>query len=329
MNSILASDSNQINMDTVNFDNTKLSQLINFKFGDPINICLEVNPPRGVDFTSVLKRLKGNVAGISFINVTDSALARMRCSPFAFASILKQELGIEPLVNVSCRDRNVIALQGDLLGGSILGIKSVIALTGDAISVGDMPNAKGVFEINSVGLLDIISKLNNGFDLVGNTLKGKTDYIAGVVVNPNAKNISAELRRLEKKRLAGARYALSQPVFDLESAREFLTQANREVRIPILLGLMPLRSGDAGLGLKNIPGMKVPQDMIDECIRTGNNDFSEYSINRAIKTAEELVDLVGGFHVISGPTPLLGLKLAHILVDKFKGYKSNLSLADL
>src|SRR5689334_4471947 len=112
-------------------------------------LCLEVNPPRGTDLTAIFQRLDGNIDGIDFLNVTDSALARMKCGALPFASLLKQRYGIEPLVNLACRDRNIIALQSDLLGGWILGVRSVVALTGDAVTVGDLPETKGVFEVNS------------------------------------------------------------------------------------------------------------------------------------------------------------------------------------
>lgn len=294
-----------------------LDRLAAFKKGDPLHFCLEVNPPRGVDYSGVVKRLRDTLDGVSFINVTDSALARMKAAAFPFASVLKRELGVEPLVNLSCRDRNVIALQGDLLGGAMIGIRSVVALTGDALSVGDMPNAKGVFEVNSVGLLDIIRSLNEGVDLAGNGLKGTPQVVPGVVVNPNARNVNAELRRLEKKRAAGARYALTQPVFDGPAARAFLEQANQSVDMPILLGVMPIRSGNAGLAMASVPGIRLPAALIEECTRIGEGDLSELSLARAVAICEDVRDLVAGFHVVSGPTPTLGLRLVRLLVEQF------------
>lgn len=294
-----------------------LDLLATFKQGDPLHFCLEVNPPRGVDYSGVVKRLQGKLEGVSFLNVTDSALARMKAAAFPFASVLKRELGIEPLVNLSCRDRNVIALQGDLLGGAMIGIRSVVALTGDALSVGDMPDAKGVFEVNSVGLLSIIRSLNEGVDLAGNAIKGIPGLIPGVVVNPNARNMSAELRRLEKKRAAGARYALTQPVFDPAAARAFLEQAHQVIDMPIMLGVMPIRTGSAGLAMAAVPGIRLPGELIEECRRVGEEDLSEFSLALAAEICEGVRDLVAGFHVVSGPTPTLGLRLVRLLVERF------------
>ncbi len=294
-----------------------LNKLISFRTGDPLHFCLEVNPPRGIDHDGVVARLKGKLGGVSFINVTDSALARMKAAALPFASVLKRELGVEPLVNVSCRDRNVIALQADLLGASMLGIRSVVALTGDALSVGDMPAAKGVFEVNSVGLLGIISSLCRGEDLAQNALKGSPVITPGVVVNPNARNISAELRRLEKKKNAGARYALTQPVFDLPLARTFLEQAIQTVELPILVGVMPIRSGKAGLAMNAVPGIKLPDELVKECQDIGEGDFSARSIERAMTICEGVRGLVAGFHVVSGPAPTLGLELVSLLVKQF------------
>ncbi len=294
-----------------------LHKLISFRPGDPLHFCLEVNPPRGIDHDAVVVRLKGKLGGVSFINVTDSALARMKAAALPFASVLKRELGVEPLVNVSCRDRNVIALQADLLGASMLGIRSVVALTGDALSVGDMPEAKGVFEVNSVGLLGIISSLCRGEDLAQNALKGSPVITPGVVVNPNARNISAELRRLEKKKNAGAQYALTQPVFDLSAARAFLEQAIQTVQLPILVGVMPIRSGKAGLAMNAVPGIKLPDELVKECQDIGEGDFSVRSIERAVTICEGVRDLVAGFHVVSGPAPTLGLELVSLLVKYF------------
>jgi homocysteine S-methyltransferase len=242
----------------------------------------------------------------------------MRLSPLPFASILKERFGIEPLVNISCRDRNLIALQGDLLAGWAAGIRSVIALTGDAVTIGDAPETKGVFEVNSVGLLGVIAKLNSGTDWVGNPLKGAPGYVAGVVVNPNARNPAAEVKRLLRKVEAGAKYALSQPVFDLEASRSFFTQA-QAAQIPILMGLMAVRSKAAVSGLENIPGIKVPEVIKQRAAEASEEeDLSEFFIQHAIHLAKGNKGVVAGYHVISGTTPKLGMTLLGALVREFK-----------
>jgi 5,10-methylenetetrahydrofolate reductase len=296
-----------------------LDKLNNYTVGTskPL-LCLEINPPKGTDTESVFSRLEGNLGGVDFLNVTDCALAKMRSSGLIFGALLKQRFGIEPLVNLSCRDRNLIALQSDLLGAWSLGVRSVIALTGDAVTVGDDPERKGVFEVNSVGLLGCINTLNSGKDLVGNELKGKPDFVSGVVVNPNAKNVGAEVRRLEKKLKAGARYALSQPVFDEESSYEFFSAVSA-VKIPIFMGLMPVKTRESALAIGKVPGIKMSDKLMAEFDNAKSDDLSEYSIEHCLKLAERNRNFVVGFHVISGAAAKLGLRLAGRLSDFIRG----------
>lgn len=276
-------------------------------------ICLEVNPPKGVTYETIFQRLDGAVDGVDFFNVTDSALARMRCAPLPFASLLKQRYGIEPLVNVSCRDRNIIALQSDLLSGWMLGIRSIVALTGDAVSVGDMPEAKGVFELNSIGLLNMVKHLNGGFDAAKNALAGAPAFAPGVVVNANARNVGPEIRRLQKKLDAGAFYALSQPVFDVEAAVSFLKQAST-VKIPIFLGLMPLRNAAAATAVSAIPGIKVAEHVAAKLAGLPDKEVQEISLAHCLEIAKATREFIAGYHVVCGAAPKLGLKLAQTLV---------------
>lgn len=280
-------------------------------------ICLEVNPPRGVDCEAIFERLEGKLAGVDFLNVTDSALARMRFSALPFAALLKNKFGIEPLVNISCRDRNLIALQADLLAGWGLGVRSVVALTGDAVTIGDAPDTKGVFEVNSVGLLQAIRTLNAGHDLVGNDLQGAPQYLPGVVVNPNVKNPAVELKRLERKVAAGAAYALSQPVFDVETSTAFF-RSTQSIGIPILMGLMAFRSSKAALNIVNVPGLRLSEEMRALVTAHEGEDFSELSIAHCLKLAAANSEFVAGFHVVSGTTPKLALKLTQQLVEERK-----------
>jgi methylenetetrahydrofolate reductase (NADPH) len=289
-------------------------------------LCMEVNPPRGVDAEPVIKRLSAYVEKIDLLNITDSALARMKCAALPFASLVKSRLGVEPLVNFACRDRNLIAIQADLLAAWMLGVRSVIALTGDAVKIGDMPECKGVFEVNSIGLLNTIATLNGGHDLAGNELKGSPAYIPGVVVNPNARNPKAEIKRLQKKKEAGALYALSQPVFDCESSVAFFQEA-QEVGIPLLIGLLPFRSAQAARNIASVPGIRL-SDAVEEMIRTSDEvDLSEASIQFCVEIARLNRGYVAGFHVISGVSPKLGLSLIDELYRTFCVPKKNIDTA--
>ncbi|RIL04892.1 MAG: hypothetical protein DCC75_12185 [Proteobacteria bacterium] len=289
-------------------------QILAERFTNPAKplICLEVNPPRGTEVEPIIRRLENQLSGIDFLNVTDCALARMRLAALPFGALLKQRLGLEPLVNLSCRDRNLIAIQADLLAGWVLGVRSLVALTGDAVSVGDEPDRKGVFEVNSLGLLGAISTLNAGKDLAGNDLKGRPEFVAGAVVNPNANNTAAELKRLRRKKEAGAVYALSQPVFEEQSAREFFSAA-KEVGLPILMGLMALKTARALDGIVKGPGIKVADSIKKKVSESGDSHISRVSIEHCLKLAKANKQLVCGFHVISGTTPLLALELAQEL----------------
>jgi 5,10-methylenetetrahydrofolate reductase len=274
-------------------------------------LCLEVNPPRGTDVEAVFNRLS-EIKGVDLINVTDSALAKMKLSGIAFASLFKQRFGIEPVVNLSCRDRNVIALQGDLLGAWSLGIRSIVALTGDAVTVGDLPEAKGVFEVNSVGLLNIIKTLNSGRDMTGVELKGATSFVPGVVVNPNARNHNAEIRRLSRKAEAGGVYSLSQPVFDSEMACEFFAAAAQS-GIDNLVGLLPVKSAKGFYGMAKIPGIKVPDKVLERVAQLSDSDVAKYSLDLACEIALKVRPYVRGFHVVSGGSPLLAVELCCVL----------------
>lgn len=274
-------------------------------------LCLEINPPRGTDVGAVLDRYVG-LQGVDFVNVTDSALAKMKLSGLVFGSLFKQRFGVEPLVNLSCRDRNVIALQADLLGGWSLGVRSIVALTGDAVTVGDMPDAKGVFEVNSIGLLSILKNLNNGKDLAGIELKGKTEFVPGVVVNPNARNRDAEIRRLVRKREAGGVYSLSQPVFDVEQALAFFEVA-KDAGVDNFVGLLPFKTAKAFEAVAKIPGIKVPEALVAKAHALPEQDVAAFSMDIACEIAERVRPFVRGFHVISGGSPLLAVNLCNRL----------------
>ena len=293
----------------------KLRQAVNGGEGKPL-LCIEVNPPRGVDVEEVFQRLEGKLKGIDLFNVTDSALARMKFAALPFASLLKAHFEIEPLVNLSCRDRNLIAIQGDLLAAWATGIRSIVALTGDAVTIGDSPDRKGVFEVNSIGLLNTIYKLNSGSDVSGNALKSAPAFYPGVVVNPNARNQAAELKRLARKKDAGALYALSQPVFDEALSLSFFEKA-KEMGIPILMGLLPFKSSRAALSVADlVPGIKISERIIEVLKDKGEEqDLSDFFIEQCLSLAKLNRKHVSGFHIISGVTPKLALRLARHLVE--------------
>ena len=293
-------------------ENKKLTP--GFTFSKPLSLCLEVNPPHGISPQQIFERLEGRLSGVDFINVTDCALARVRFASLPFAALLKQRFGIEPLANVTCRDRNLLAIQADLLAAWACGVHSVVAITGDAVTIGDSPERKAVFEVNALGLLNVIKTLNGGKDLSGAELKGSPDFAPGVVVNPNAGNPAVELRRLQLKKDAGACYAISQPVFDEESSASFFSEA-KKIGIPILMGLLALKSAESFKVINKIPGIKIPEHVKQVAAESGSKDLSSFFLQHCLRLARLNCGLVAGFHVITGPNAALALELTRELAS--------------
>jgi 5,10-methylenetetrahydrofolate reductase len=280
-------------------------------------LCLEVNPPRGTDFSTALEKISPSLDKIDFLNVTDCALAKMKAAALPFGALLKRETGKEVVVNLACRDRNLIALQADLLAAWMMGVKGIVALTGDAVSVGDSPDCKGVFEVNSVGLLQAISSLNKGQDIIGHELKGHPSFISGCVCNPNAKNTEVEVRRLTKKCLAGAVFSLSQPVFDISLGSKFFGLA-KSINAKLYCGLMPIKNKKALQHIKAVPGIKLSPEFIDQVESLPEAQIPDFSIAYALELANSLKDDIAGFHIISGGYPSLANELIQELHLKLK-----------
>ncbi|KAF0219178.1 MAG: methylenetetrahydrofolate [Geobacteraceae bacterium] len=226
-------------------------------------ITAEVCPPKGSDCGEFLEKSRALQGCVDAINVTDNQGANMRISPLAAASLLTRE-GIEPIFQITCRDRNRLALQSDLLGAAALGIRNILALTGDHISFGDHQNAKPVFDLDSVQLLQTIAALSEGKDLSGNALQGKPSFYAGAAAAPEAEPFPLTLYKLEKKAAAGARFFQTQAVFDPEKLR-FFSETVRPFNVKIIAGIFLLKSaGMARYVNRHIPGLKVPSPLIEE-----------------------------------------------------------------
>ncbi len=229
--------------------------------GKRFMVSVEIDPPRGFNaepFVRSAQMLKAN--GVDLINVADSPLARSRLSALAMAHLVHRDAGIDVLLHVSCRDRNALALQSELLGAHALGVLNILAVTGDPPAVGDYPFAKGVFELDSIGLAKLVSQLNAGRDLTGRQMEEPTRFLLGVGVNPAATNLELEYDRFRKKIDAGAQFAFTQPLFDPATLERFLKDVAGFCRIPIFVGIMPLRSAKHAEFIHNeIPDMFVPE----------------------------------------------------------------------
>jgi methylenetetrahydrofolate reductase (NADPH) len=256
----------------------------------------EVGPPKGTDVSHMLETAESLRGRVHALNVTDNQAAVMRLSTLA-ACIHLKEHGFEPVLQVTCRDRNRLELQSDLLGAASFGIENVLALTGDHVVVGDHPQAKAVFDLESVQLLETIAALNAGTDLAGNELKGTPNFFAGAVVTPDANPIRPQLAKFEKKLRAGARYFQTQAVYDAERFREFMRHAH-SLGAKVLAGVVVLRSaGMARFMNGNIPGISVPQSIIDKL--AASSDPVETGIAITAAFVNEVRDCCDGVHIMA------------------------------
>jgi len=258
-------------------------------------ITTEMEPPKGTDLSQFLATaalLKGKVDAI---NVTDNQRAIMRLSSVGGATLLMRE-GLEPILQLTCRDRNRMALQSDLLTAAVLGVRNVLAMTGDPVDAGDHPMAKAVFDISSAALLELIGQLNLGHDGAGHPLEGKTDFFCGATVNPCVEPLEPELKRFEEKIAAGARFFQTQAIYDLKAFARFIAIA-RKLPVYIIAGLIPLRSVRMAHFLnEKVPGIRVPTAMIERLDRA--TDPIECGLAIAAEIVEALRQLCQGIHLM-------------------------------
>jgi homocysteine S-methyltransferase len=222
-------------------------------------ITVELDPPKGLDCTKIIAgchRLKE--AGADAINLAENPLARPRMGNIALGSLIQREVGIEVIIHVTGRDRNLIGMQSDLMGASLLGLQTVLAVTGDPATMGDHAGAKSVFDLHSFTLIKLLSDLNRGVNAIGNPIGGGTGFTIGAAFNPNTKNTPLQVQRLQKKVANGAAFAQCQPVYDPALFLEAL-ELTRGCGIPVLPGIMPLVSERNAEYLHNeVPGISVP-----------------------------------------------------------------------
>ena len=255
----------------------------------------EIGPPKGTDVKEILEDAELIKNRVDAINVTDLQSSMMKVGSLAVCRLLK-ERGIEPIFQLTCRDRNRLALQSDLLSASILGIENVLILTGDYPTLGDHPEAKPVFDLGSVQLLETAKMLASGKDMKGNPLKGTPKFCLGAVVNPGADPLEPEIIKMEQKVKAGAEFFQTQAVYDIELFRNFIDAA-RHVKVPIFAGIVLLKSaGMARYMNKNVAGVIVPEDIIKEMDTA--KDKAAASIAMAGRIIRELKPLCCGVHIM-------------------------------
>ena len=220
-------------------------------------VTAEINPPKGVDMTDTLSRVDVLSGLVDAVNLTDHPGSHMSVSPLALAPLIR-ERGLEAILQVTCRDRNRIAIQGDLLAAHVLGVENVLCLTGDPVGAGDHPEAKTVFDLDSIRLLEAATSLNRGTDMGSNRLKGAPSFYLGAAVNPFASELADEIIRMEEKVSAGAQFFQSQAVFDTTQLAEFMAIV-KPLGAPVIAGIILLKSGEMARHMnQNIPGVLVP-----------------------------------------------------------------------
>ncbi len=256
----------------------------------------EIGPPKGIETEVLLEDAELIRARVDAINVTDLQSSVMRLGSLAVSSLLKQK-GFEPIFQLTCRDRNRLALQSDILSAAALGIENLLLLTGDHTTLGDHPDAKPVFDLDSVQLLQVVKKLQEGFDMKGNKLKGQAPkFCMGAVVNPGADPIEPQIMKMEKKIEAGAEFFQTQAIYDLKVFENFLSKV-KHLKTPILGGIVLLKSaGMARYMNKNVAGVSVPDNFIKEMEEA--KDKVATSIEIAARLIKELKPMCQGIHIM-------------------------------
>ena len=270
-------------------------------FSDKLNtnrflVTVELNPPKGVDVRPVLdmtERLKGLVDAV---NVTESQGAVMTTGSISLAHLLLDR-GVEPILQFTCRDRNRMALQSDLLSASVLGMENILCLTGDPSDAGDDLEAKAVFDLDDVGLVSAASVLMSGADMSGNALYGVPRFCIGATVNTGARDLAAEIYQMKRKVDMGASFFQTQAIFHLESFAEFMSRVS-SIKVPVLVGITLLKSADMARNLnERLPGVYVPTELVHEI--EAAEDRAKKGIEIAARIIREVREISRGVHIIA------------------------------
>lgn len=227
-------------------------------------VTVEIDPPKGADVAKTLAKVRRFADRVDAVNVADCPMANVRMSPITLAHLLQRDVQVEAIFHLTCRDRNIIGLQAELLGAAGLGVRNILCLRGDQPERGDHPDAQGVFELDAAGLITLARTLNQGMTVSGKPLDSATSFGIACAANPGAADLEGEVSRLEAKIAAGAHLAQTQPIFDPRVLERWLGKIQGRIRIPILYGIMPLKSYDFANHLnRNVPGMNVPDWLVD------------------------------------------------------------------
>ena len=265
---------------------------------DRFAVTVEYNPPKGTNISGLLDNAKSLLGRVHGVNVTDNTAAIMRASSMSVCRLL-YELGHDPVMQMTCRDRNRLGIQSDLLGAHLLGIRNMLCLTGDYPTVGDHKDAKPVYDLDSVQIMQLIQGLNHGRDLAGNKLDGATHFRIGGAVTPEADPVGPMLAKFETKVNAGAQFFQTQAIYHPEQLMSFL-EAVRKFKVKVLAGILLLRSAKMAEFLNaNIPGISVPEEMIAELREAGDKHALDAGIEIAVRTIKAIKSQCDGVHIMA------------------------------
>lgn len=284
---------------------------------------VEVLPPKGCDAHATLDSIRLlKEAGVDAVNIPDGPRAQTRMSAQATAVLVEREIGIEAVLHYCCRDRNLLGMMSDLLGAAALDLHNLLLITGDPPKMGPYPDATAVFDIDAIGLTNMVNKLNHGLDIGNNPIGKPTAFSIGVGVNPGAVNLDEEIRRFEWKVEAGAEYAITQPVFDTEQLRSFIDRI-AHVKIPIVAGIWPLVSFRNAEFLHNeVPGVNVTPEILERmrvASEKGKDEAREEGIKIARESLLEVRDVIAGVQVSA---PFGNVKYALQVFDALDEFKA-------
>jgi len=251
---------------------------------------IELIPPMGADLSKILEKTAAlKAGGVETVNLPDGPRASSRISALITALELERQTGVETILHVCCRDRNLLAMQGDLLGAQAAGLRNMLLITGDPPKVGNYPDVTGVFDVDSVGLLHLGRRLNRGTDLGGNPLPGVTSLVLGAGANPASPVLDQEIERAYEKADAGAEFFITQPVFDVEALLSFL-QKIKGTGVPVLVGVWPLASYRNALFLNNeVPGVVIPEDIMKRMEKPSDKEAAR---QEGVRIARETIEAV-------------------------------------
>jgi methionine synthase / methylenetetrahydrofolate reductase(NADPH) len=259
---------------------------------------VEIVPPKGIDIRKEIEGAKFvKSVGVDGVNIPDSPRASARMSNQALALLMQQEVGIETILHYTCRDRNVLGIQSDLLGAAATGIRNLICITGDPPKMGNYPDATAVFDVDAIGLVNIVHNLNRGLDIGANPIGAGTSFVIGVGANPGLPNLDEEIKRFEYKVEAGAEYVVTQPVFDLNLLENFLRRIEH-CRIPVVAGIWPLVSARNAEFMKNELRVSVPDEILNRMTRAASPEAArEEGVAIAREMLAALRDRVQGAQI--------------------------------